>query len=52
MQFDVKGFYPAISKDLLMKAVNSTKSFVTIRKEEVNAIMNSRKSFLFKDTSV
>ena len=29
MQFDVKGFYPAISKDLLMKAVNSTKSFVT-----------------------
>ena len=51
-KFDIEEFYPSISKGLLMKAINHTKSFVTISKEEVKTIMHSRKSLLFNITSV
>ena len=47
MQPDIEEFYPFASKDLLMKVINHTKSFVTISKEEVNTIKHSRKSLLF-----
>ena len=34
MQFDIKGFYPSISKDLLLKAIDYTKGFVNITDDE------------------
>ena len=52
MQFDIKEIYPSISKDLLMKAINHAMLFITISKQEVNALMHSRKSLLFNNTSV
>ena len=51
MQFDIEEFYPSISKSLLMKAINHAQRFVTISKEKVKTIMNSRKYLLFSNTS-
>ena len=34
MQFDIKGFYPSISKGLLLKAIDYTKGFVNITDDE------------------
>ena len=33
MQFDIKEFYPSISKGILIKGINHAQSFVTISKE-------------------
>ena len=53
IQFDIENFYSSISKYLLIRAINQTKSFVTISKEEVvKTIMQSCKSLLFNNMSV
>ena len=52
MQFDIKKFYPSISKDLLLKAIDYTKRPVNINDDETRTIMNSRKPLLFSGTVV
>ena len=52
MQFDIKEFYPSISKDLLHKAIDYTKRFVNISDDKTKTIMQSRKSLLFSGTEV
>ena len=47
MQFDIEEFYPQISKDLLLKAIDYTKGFLNISNDETKIIMHSRKSLLF-----
>ena len=34
MQFDIEEFYPSISKDLLLEAIDYTKGFVNISEDE------------------
>ena len=45
--FDIKDFYPSISKKLLTDALNFAKSKVTITEEETNIVFHARKSLLF-----
>ena len=45
-------FYPLISKDLLLKAIDYAKRFVSINNDEIKTIMHSRKSLLFSGTDV
>ena len=45
-------FYPLISKDLLLKAIDYAKRFVNINNDEIKTIMHSRKSLLFSGTDV
>ena len=52
IQPDIEEFQSFISKGLLMKAINHAKSFVAIRKVEVNNITHSPKSLLFSNTFV
>ena len=41
MQFDIEEFYPSISKDLLLKAIDYAKRFVNINDDETKTIMHS-----------
>ena len=52
MQFDIEEFYPSISKDLLLKAIDYTKGFVNISNDETKITMHSRKSLLFSGTDM
>ena len=52
MQFDIEKFYPSISIDLLLKAINYTKGFTNISNDETKTIMQSRKSLLLSGTDV
>ena len=47
--FDIKDFYPSISKSLLQKALEFAKSKVTIEPEEENIISHSRKLLLYNN---
>ena len=47
--FDIKDFYASISKYLLKKALEFTKSKVYISQGEENIVYHSWKSLLFKD---
>ena len=47
--FDIKDFYPSISKYLLQKAFEFAKAKVSRTQEEEKIIYHSRKSLLFKD---
>ena len=47
--FDIKDFYPSISKYLLQKALEFAKAKVSITQEEEKIIYHFRKSLLFKD---
>ena len=47
--FDVKDFYPSISKKLLSDAILFAKSITDVSKEEEKIIQHSRKSLLFHD---
>ena len=47
--FDIADFYPSITKELLLKALNYARKFVTITEEDVNIIMHARKSLLYND---
>ena len=52
MQFVIEAFYPSISKELLLKAITCAKTLVNISDEEINTIMQSRKSLLFNNTDI
>ena len=52
MEFDIEEFYPQISKDLLLKAIDYTKGLRNISDDETKIIMHSRKSLLFCATDV
>ena len=52
MQFGVEEFYPSIPKELLLKAITYGKTLVNISDEEINTIMQSRKSLLFNNTDI
>ena len=47
LKFDVVNFYPSISKDLMLRALQFAKTFITIDNAEIEIIMNARKSLLF-----
>ena len=51
MNFDIVDFYPSISEELLVKSINFAKKYTHISDDDINIILQSRKSFLFyKDT--
>ena len=45
--FDVESFYPSISCNLFEKAILFAKQYAKITQEEMNIIMQARKTFLF-----
>ena len=47
VQFDIESFYPSITKELLDKSIQYAKEITTLSDEEVNIIMQSRKTLLF-----
>ena len=47
VQFDRVDFYPSISEELLMKAINYAKGFIVISQDDLGIIMHARKSLLF-----
>ena len=51
LQFDICEFYPSISEDLLREALDFAKIHAKIE-EEINVIMNCRKSVLFNSGNV
>ena len=47
IKFDIVSFYPSISQELLLKAINFAQEYTNITQHTIDTIMNSRKSFLF-----
>ena len=47
IQFDIKSFYPSITRGLINKAIELGKTIVDIPDEDLSIIMQSRKTFLF-----
>ena len=45
--FDIKGFYPFITQDLLNKALNFASEYIRILKSDIDVMHHSRKSLLF-----
>ena len=52
LKFDVKDFYPSISKKLIGKALKFARKYTTISKREEKIIYNATKSVLFHDDKV
>ena len=52
IKFDVLDFYPFISKELLTKSINYTKSITSIEEEVIKTVFHARKSLLFDKTSL
>ena len=52
VQFDIEEFYPSISKDLVLEAINYAKQFIDISQKNVDMILHARKSLLFADGTV
>ena len=50
MQFDICEFYPSISEELLMKALQFAKTKTTVTDKEIEIILHVRKSFYFVKT--
>ena len=47
ISFDIKDFYPSISKKLFNKAIKFAKKHTNVSKEEIEIVNHSRKSILF-----
>ena len=47
MLFDIKIFYPTISENLFIKAIQFAKQMTEIFGEDINLIMQARKTLLF-----
>ena len=47
IKFDIVSFYPSITLNLLSKSIEFAKQYCTITEDIIQAIMNTRKSFLF-----
>ena len=52
IKFDIVDFYPSISKDLLLKAINFAKSVTPIQDKFTETILHSRKGLLFNKNDV
>ena len=52
IKFDIVDFYPSISKDLLLKAINFAKSVTPIQDKFIETILHSRKTLLFNKNDV
>ena len=48
IQFDIESFYPSIKKELFDNAILFAKTITDISDEELNIIMESRKTLLFR----
>ena len=51
LTFDIENFYPTISENLLIKAINFAKTLTPISEGEYKIIMHARKSVLFNSES-
>ena len=51
-KFDIVDFYPLISKELLINAINFTGTITTIDKKVVDTIIHSRKSLLLNNHKI
>ena len=49
MIYDIKSFYPSISKNLFIKAIQFAKQVTKITDEDINLIMQARKTLLFNE---
>ena len=52
IKFDIVDFYPSISKDLLLEAINFAKSVTPIQDKFIETILHSRKALLFNKNDV
>ena len=52
IKFDIVSFYPSISRDLLMKAIDFSKQYSEVTQDMIDTILNARKSFLFDNGKV
>ena len=52
IKFDIVDFYPFISKDLLINAINFAKSVTPIQDKFIETILHSRKGLLFNKNDV
>ena len=48
-KLDIEAFYPSISEELLLKAIQWARTITTVSQAEEKAILHCRKSFLFWD---
>ena len=48
-KFDIETFYPAITRKLFIKALDYAKQFIEISDEEIEILLNARKTFVTKD---
>ena len=49
IKFDIETFYPAITRKLFIKALDYAKQFIEISDEEIEILLNARKTFVTKD---
>ena len=52
MQYDIEEFYRSISENLLKKAIDYARSFVSISSKEEETIMHCRKSLIFNNSDI
>ena len=49
IKFDIVSFYPSISEDLLLKALDYAKQHTNIDQDQFDTILHARRSFLFTE---
>ena len=49
MIFDIENFYPSFSEYLFIKAIQFARQITEITEEDINLIMQARKTLLFND---
>ena len=49
IQFDIETFYPSITRGLMNKVIELTKTIEDVPEEELSIIMQSRKTLLFRE---
>ena len=52
IQFDIDAFYPSINTQLFDAAINYAKTITTIDDNDLNIIMQSRKTLLFTNSDI
>ena len=51
IKFDIDAFYPNITKEILLKALDFGRKFITISSQDIDIIMHSCKTILYYDKS-
>ena len=49
LKFDIEQYYPSITEELLIKSLNFAQKYIQITGKEMDIILQSRRTFLFKD---